>query len=340
MKDITNNWFYIILILTIAGFSEKHYSQEIKFTGYGSTGYIFYDREILNGYNQETYFEGKLQAEIKINKKIEAQFDMRGNSTEEAIELKEFSIKLEYFDKLKFKIGNIKRPFGYEYLTSREDLYTVQRSNVQEQIGELGYGVRTISIMGYYNYSKKRPEFPYTYALSIFKDNNLVAGIAGRFLYHSGPLSYGINYMFQSKGGDEPIKTHGFGFETELNIEDYESSLEIFYVQNPNEGVIQRLLGNDDNVAAFGTAWINAVEFDIHGSFIDSIEPVLLLSYYIPNLDKTKNHVLQILPGANFYLTKDVRLRINADLRLTKNEYNDDYSTKNSRGIFEIQAKF
>ena len=315
-------------------------AQEIKFSGYGATGYAFYDRDILNGYNQETYFEGKIQAEIKINKKIEAQLDMRGNSTEEAIELREFSLKLEYLDKVKFKIGNIKRPFGREYLTNREKLLTVQRSNVQEEISELGYGVRTVSLMAYYNYSKKHNDFPYSYALSIFKDNNLVAGLAGRFLIHSDPFSCGINYMYQSKGGDEPISTHGIGLESEFDIEDFESSLEIFYLQNPEEGTIQRLIGNDENVIAAGASFINSVEFDTHGSFIDSIEPVLLLSYYIPDFNKKENHVIQILTGVNLYLTKDVRIRFNADLRLTKNEFNDDYSTKNSRGIFEMQAKF
>lgn len=333
---------YITLFFLLLGINKGNYAQEIKFTGYGSTGYIFYDRDILNGYNQETYFEGKLQAEIKINKKIEAQLDIRGNSTDEAIELREFSVKLEYFDKLKFKIGNIKRPFGYEYLINREKLFTVQRSNVQEQISELGYGVRTVSVMGYYNYSKKHPDYPYSYAVSIFKDNNLVSGLAGRFLYHSGPLSYGVNYMFQSKGGDEPIKTHGFSIESQLDVEDFESSLEIFYLQNPEEGLLQRILGNEKNVMTFGATFINAVEFDIHGSFIESIEPVLLLSYYIPNFDKKENHVIQILTGANFYLDddKNVRIRFNADLRLTKNEFNEDYSTKNSRGIFEVQVKF
>lgn len=315
-------------------------AQEIKFTGYGATGYIFYDRDILNGYNQETYFEGKLQAEIKINKKIEAQLDMRGNSVEEAIELREFSVKLEYFDHLKFKIGNIKRPFGNEYLTNREDLYTIQRSNVQEQISQLGYGVRTVSLMGYYNYSAKHPEFPYSYAVSVFRDNNLGSGVAGRFLYHTDVFSYGINYMFQSKGGDVPVKTHGAAIEAGLDVEDFESSLQIFYLQNPEETVLQKVIGNDETVNAFGATFINAVEFDIHGSFIEAIQPVLLLSYYAPNFDKKENHVLQILTGANFYLDKKVRLRFNVDLRMTKNEFNEDYSTKNSRGIFEVQVKF
>ena len=340
MKNKTAQKIYLLLCFVIIISGRKSCAQQIEFTGYGATGYIFYDRDILNGYNQETYFEGKLQAEIKINKHIGAQLDMRGNSTEEAVKLREFSVKLEYFDRLKFKIGNIKRPFGNEYLTNREKLFTIQRSNVQEQISELGYGTRTVSLMGYYNYSKKHPDFPFTYALSIFRDNNLVSGLSGRFLYHTGPLSYGIDYMFQSKGGDEPIKTHGIDVEAYLDVEDYESSLEIFYLQNPQEGVFQRLIGNDENVATFGLTFINAVEFDIHGSFIDSIEPVLLLSYYVPDFDKKENHVLQVLTGANFYLTKDVRLRFNADLRLTKNEFNEDYSTKSSRGIFEIQAKF
>ena len=70
-------------------------SQNVSFSGYGAAGLKMYDRNRLNDYNQETYFEGKLQADIKYNDHIKAQLDLRGNSTDNSVNFREFSIKID-----------------------------------------------------------------------------------------------------------------------------------------------------------------------------------------------------------------------------------------------------
>ena len=200
-------------------------SQKISFSGFGSAGFIFYDREILNDYTQEVYYWGKLQADIKINKEIEAQFDMRGSSVNNTITFREFSVKFKYMEYLRFKFGNTKKPFGYELLENTENLYTVRRSITSREIALLGYGGRAVSLMAYYNYSKKRPDFPYSYALSVFKDNSLNAGFGTRFGYHAGDLGFSVNYLLQNRGGEEPISGSGMGADITWDIKDFFSSL-------------------------------------------------------------------------------------------------------------------
>ncbi len=331
----------LILLFGIISLVLSVTAQEIEFKGYGAAGYIFYDRNILNEYNQETYYEGKLQADIEFNKKIEAQLDLRGNSTDNSVNLREFSAKLKYFKYINFEIGNIKKPFGYEYQISKADLVPVNRSFVQNRIEDLGYGGRSVSIMGYYEYSKKRPEFPISYFLSLFKNNSLFAGIVARFGYHfNDDYVISANYQFQQKGGENKINTMGFGIDFVINKKDFDTSIEAYYVQDPYEGIRRKLQNVDEKVYAAGAKLQTAVGFDVDGEFIEEIEPFILLSYFLPDIDVSGNHVLQTLLGVNFYLTKDVRIRLNGDLRLTKNQFIDDYTTKESRGIFEFQVKF
>ena len=328
--------FFVLLFIQILSSA-----QDVSFSGYGATGFKMYNRNRLNDYNQETYYEGKVQLEAKYNSEIDMQLDLRGNSTDNEVELHEFSIKLDYWKRMKLKIGNVKKPFGYEYLVNRDELITVDRSYVSNTLGDLGYGSRAVSIMAYNKYDKDDPSFHYSYYFSIFKDNSYRSGVVARLEYNfDDDWKLSGNYMFQNKGGDERINTHGFGLDFSLDKKKINSDIGFFLVQDPEEGIIRRLAGEDEIVYSVGAKWTGAYKFDLDNSAIKDIEPVLTLGYFAPDIDQSDNHVLQAIAGINVYLDKDVRLRLNGDLRLTKNEYSDSYSNQNSLATFEIQARF
>lgn len=314
--------------------------QEITFKGYGATGYRFYDREILNEYNQEAYYEGKFQADIKINSEIEAQLDFRGNSSDNKVVLREFSVKFEYLDELKFKFGNIKKPFGLDQIENRENLPYIERSVATNNAEEMGYGGRNFSLMAYHNYSKKNPDFPYSYYFSLFRNNSRQTGIAGRFSYHSGEMSYGINYLLINSADKKSIFGNGLGADIAYESDDYFTNLELFFLQDVEERALRSWHGIDESVNAAGIKSTAGIRFDTGAEVIKKIEPFLMGSFFLPDLDVTGRHTLQTLFGINFYFHKKVRLRFNADLRFTKNQYVNEYTTKESRGIIEIQVRF
>lgn len=194
--------------------------------------------------------------------------------------------------------------------------------------------------MGYHRYSKKKPDFPYSYYISIFKNNNLAQGLVGRFVYHTGNFAYGASYMYQDFGGDEPITAQGFEADITFEKDDFLTNIEAFYFQDRDEGVRQRLIGGDETVYGMGAKLMAKLRLDVDGKVIRSIDPVVLFSYYLPDTDVSDANQIQTLIGANFYLDKDVRVSINADLRLTKNQFSDEYSTKESRGILEFMVRF
>ena len=59
----------LLMISLILGI-DLTFAQEVEFKGWGATGFKYFSRIRLNGSNQEVYYEGKLQADIEINKKI------------------------------------------------------------------------------------------------------------------------------------------------------------------------------------------------------------------------------------------------------------------------------
>lgn len=332
---------FFITLLTLLSIPGFLFSQpEIEFTGYGATGFRFYDRNRLREINQEVYYEGKFQTEIKINKDLETQLDFRGNSEDNTVVLREFSIKSEHLELLNFEVGNIKKPFGLEQLISNEDLSTIDESYMLRTIEDFGYGGRSVSLMGYYKYNKKkREDFPYSYYVSLFKDNSLNSGLVSRFSYHNNNFRYSVNYLFQHKGGEQWIDTYGFGADIQYENGKFFSSLEANLVQDPVESVIRRIAYSGEKVFAGGVNLTTALAFDA-GSIIKSIEPVILLGFYSPDTGSPEYHTIQTITGVNLYLHKDVRVRLNGDVIFKKNRYNNKYSTIGSKFIIEFQARF
>ena len=224
----------IIFLILLNNF--VHAGEKIEFTGFGAAGFLFIDQNPLTDANQSTYYMGKLQADIEFNDEIEAQLDLRGNSVTNNITFREFSAKFKYFDYVRFKVGNIKRLFGYEYVQNRENLLTVNRSVMQNNLSLRGYGVRSVSIMAYYNYSKKRPDFPFSYAVSMYKDNSLGSGMALRGLYHVNDFNMGFSYIFQNRSGNYPISVHGISLEASYEKKNTSLNAGIVYVQDPLRG--------------------------------------------------------------------------------------------------------
>ncbi|MGE5861729.1 MAG: porin [Ignavibacteria bacterium] len=336
MKKITFCFFF-----TLGTLPNFIMPQQISFSGYGAAGYRFINQIKIIEYNQETYFKAKFQADIEINEKIDAQIDFRGNSEDQRVELREFSARFSYLDKMQFKFGNIKKPFGSEQIENSENLYTIERSYLAESVAALGYGGRSIGLTAYYKYSKKEPGFPHSYYLNAFKDNAEQTGFTGRYIFHFDDFAAAGNYCMLKTSGNFPILSHAFSAALTYDIKDFVTETELFYVQDPIEGIRRIAAGiPDTKVYSLGARLLAAVGFDTDGEVIEEIEPLIHLTYFQPDTKISDAHTFQVLFGTNFYFDKNVRLRLNFDGLLTKNQYSDDYSTHDSRFTIEMQVRF
>ena len=314
---------------------------DIDLEGYGTTGITFFNTDYLNHVNNLTYYRGKLQTEIEYGDDIKAQLDFRGDSEDHSITFKEYSIRFEFMDYFWVKAGNIKKPFGYEQLKNRDDLVAIDRSYAHEEFGNIGYGGRAVSLMAYYEYEADEDTGPpISYFISGFKENSQSSGFAARFMYHANEdIAYGINYMFISKSSMS-FTSNAIALDMTIDKKRYITSLEAMIAQDPVEGVIRQLQERDDQVMAFGSKWLTAYKFKFDKKFMVAFEPLIQMSFFMPEMKKPENNVVQMVLGFNYYLYDDVRFRFNGDLRLTKNEYISEYDIYNSRATLELFVKF
>lgn len=341
--------FCALFLLFIFNFSLSNYSfaTDVEVSGYGATGYNLSIQEYFNHDTQLTYYEGKIQCEMIYNDDIEAQIDFRGDSYDNNVELREFSLKLRLNDYMKLKVGNLKKPFGYEYLINREDLLTIDRSYHQQKISEMGYGGRSTSLMLYHKYDKDQENFPYTYYLSVFRNNGLYSGLIARALYYpDDDLGIGASYMLHARYGPDKIRTHGLGFEIEYEKKNFLLAYELAYVQNPEE-IVRRIKYNeetgeniDERFFSGGTKIYAAYDFNFAYKFLRKIQPILVFGTFYPEFSEKDTYALQFLAGCNIHIHHNVILRLNADLMLMTNKETEGYSSDASQLLIQIMARF
>jgi hypothetical protein len=331
-----------IIPLYIIIFSSLTFSQ-FKFSGFGSVGYKVYDRETRIEYHHEAYYEAKLQGEYKVNKNIEAQIDLRGYSDDNIVVLQEVTIKFDYSDLFKVKVGNIRKNFGIEQMVSREHLILVERSYINDILSDYGFATRSVSILFYTNYKRDDKDFrnfPFSYYLTFSKNNSQTFSSNSRFTHHAGNFAFSLGYQYLYQGGDYPVKGHGATADIGYSSGDFNASVEGFYAANIVESVRRVKIDPSYNPYSVGANIFTSYRFDTGGDLIKSIEPMLLTGYFIPHTGISSRHTVQVLGGVGFYFQKDVRLRFNANLILSKTEFRPEYNSVDSRGIIDLQVRF
>lgn len=317
------------------------WAQKVEFSGYGATGAAFIDRNPVAEFNQEYYFEGKFQVDIAVNKKIDAQLDFRGHSKDKAAVLREFSVKFDYVDLAKIKVGNIKKPFSLEGLADRDEYIPINDSYLHRRISELGYDGRNIGVMVYYNFKEKKPEYPFSYAVGAFRNQSYQSSVYARGSVHPGGGSFAsVGYALLSRSHDDAITTHGLSIDAGIERAAYTGSIEAIYVQDPEEGIRRRLLGADDRVSTAGAKLLNAYRIDIGGEVVKLVEPWIMLGYFTPDLDASDTHTLELMLGINVFLDENVRARLSMDGLFSKDARADTYSTEGSSFGLELFVRY
>lgn len=328
----------LCFLLPFAAFTQS--DAQFKYKGYGATGYKWHDINQLKEYNQEAYYDAKFEAEVELNNDIAAEFDIYGDSEDHIVRLKEFSVKYKYSDFVKFRIGNVKKVFGIEQLTSRDEYFTIDDSYVKRKFSTLGYSGRSVCLMAYNNYNPEQDSIPVSYRVALFKENSLNSGLFARISYHIDDLAYSLGYIYQHRTGEYKINSHGLECDLMFTGKKFSSNFELFYADDPDENIVRLANSINEKTKIFAVKSTNAYEIKTDGKFIKKIQPVLLLGFYAPDSKKMDFHTYQLLVGSDFYVTKKVKLRLNGDFLLTKNKYDDDYSTYDSRVTLEVFVRF
>ncbi len=307
-------------------------------SGYGAVGFRWYNRPAVRGYNNATYYEGKIQLDALITDNVAAQWDFRGFSDNRAVEFREFSVSLKYWKPLRVKVGNLRLPFGLEQIIEKEESDMVDRTYIHGKLNEMGYSSRSVSIM----LQRKQKEdgenaFPLSYYVAFYKNNSLSYGAIARVEKKFSDVQTGGSVAIQNYYGT--TITGAATFNIGYIASEWSSFLELIVAEDPiEEKILKQISGTRRKVVAYGTRSHTTVKFETEGKIIKSIEPYCEFGIFVPNKYYIKTHTLQLISGVNFYFEKNVRFRINGNVLARKTRYNTNYSFYNSTVTTELQV--
>ncbi|MGD8782554.1 MAG: porin [Ignavibacteria bacterium] len=284
----------------------------------------------------ESFYKAKLEFKIKLNEKTKVELDIRAESDEQQIELREASVDYDLSKTFRISAGALKKRFGREELVSREKLHTIQRSMINRYLSPLGYVSRDPGIhlrwkdelhelITGFNYNEAHSlTFMSRYSVeNIWIFDDIGGGL--HFVKHLNRQginnSYAMSLDFARKFG-------------KLN-----SDLEFFYGMDPVETGYRKIAGIEDDVNFFGAKIQTAYKFKFDNEILTGLEPLLILGYIAPDTELMDVNKLELLIGFNVYIDKHIRFMINGDLILTNNKLNKSersYNESNAIAQFQI----
>lgn len=240
-------------------------------------------------------------------------------------------ITYHYSDWAKLSVGSFKQPFGAEVNTACNNLTTVERSIVSDQIvapqRDMG-----IMVLG----GNKESKLKYSVALMNgrglgVKDNNSKKDISSRLTYKAFDfLTVGGSFRYGYPTNDDDDRTT-YGFDAEVNYKKFKIEGEYIY----DEG--------DYNRAAGGGCGTTPMELGSkrQGAYVTAsymtnfkLEPVFKYEYFDADLDVGKNLLEVMTFGANYHINKATRLQLNYQYKVESIEIDNDAL------LVQLQVKF
>lgn len=334
----------LIVILLFLLSSVIYAQKKISYDGYASAG----GKLEYKGFG-ESFYRAKIQLEVKLNDYIDTQVDIRGWSGRREVELREISGEFKYWDQTRLRIGNLKKRFGTEELVSREELYTVERSLINRHISPMGYVGREVGVQLYKKWKEVKQDSNdfYSYYLGVSYNDSRAFGANGRMSVHNvlGLSQLGFDAVYQQLKGElifgDPLHAFAFSADVSKQAGQYYTDAEVFLGKDPFETRVSRFTGTERSVYFTGIKSSHVYRFQIDEKALKAIEPVLLLSFLVPDTRDFWVNQFQILIGMNIYFDEAVRLLINGDLISSNSRYNKDqrYYT-GSMMITELQFRW
>jgi hypothetical protein len=330
---------FFAFCLLLSGKLSGH--DEVSYDGYvGMRANYEYNDRYAN-----LYTLAKIEIELELTEDIEAQIDIRGNSNDSEIKLKEIHALFKRDPDFLIKIGNIKKCFGIEELNSKEDLYTIEESLINDYLSPFGYVGRDPGIQVYREYKDKGMPYSYYFVTSINQSGILI--INNRVSYHNffGSYCLGLDGIYRRSlsfaENEYPSNSYAISIDLSRKFGSLYTDLEVFFGMDPIETQLNDFYLDDRDVLFIGSKWLLAYYFDLN-NIIKGIEPLFLCGILSPDTRYLSVNKVELLLGVNIYLDKNVRFALNGDLILTNNKYNihDRAIAAGSKVLLDLRLKW
>ena len=332
-KHMTHILKGILVFLILIGSTEIT-AQKAKYDGFVELGADVEHNDLY----VESFFKAKLEFKLKLNDRTKVELDLRADSEDQEIILKEASVDYKFSDVLEVSIGALKKRFGREELVSREKLNTVRRSMINRYFSPLGYVSRDPGIQLKYETDSRE----YIGGINYNSSHNLT--FMSRYsekevlIFNSVGGGFHVIKHLNQQGLD---LTYAASLDFTHKAGKLKSDLEFFYGTDPIETAYNELAGLTDDIHFFAVKLQSAYKFRFDNQFLTGLEPVLLAAILSPNTDSMDVNKIEFLVGLNVYIDENIRFMINGDLILSNNELNKtERSMTGSNAIAQFQISW
>jgi hypothetical protein len=321
---------------------QADYAFALKKVSY--SGYVALDA--LKEYSAdfpELFTKAKLEFEFTITPTLEVEVDIRGNTQTSTITLKEIHASVDFPTDIVLKIGNLKKPLGIEELTSREDLFHIEESQINEFLAPFGYLSRDPGIQIVKEH-KNTGKLHYPRAGLSYNQSGLL-GLNGRVARNLFEFcTIGISSVYQlctirSSVLSEYYPVHSYVVTVDLSRQgkSWYHEFEGFLGLDPIETQLNEIAEANQDVHFAAAKWLSAYNAKITSGFPYAIEPLVLCNILCPDISYLEANRVELLAGINLYLAENVRVSLNGDLILVTNKYNTEERTigADSKIVFE-----
>lgn len=303
------------LLILLTGHAHEAKSQaKTSISGWVRVGtdYVYNDRF------RESFYQAKVQFNVKVKGDLEAQIDVRGESDTHTMELREAIITADLGKAKGLDFGQGKKRFGLEFQKSKENLLTVERTLIYRRLEPFGFVGRDLNFRYYRNARPGDRRTGISFNLGYSEDHNTTLIGHWTRLRTLGSFALGASGLVQLDkidGGSQTV--WGFGAELIRDANAHHVEIETVVGQDPFQSEFEKLFGGE-NVYFFGGKFLYGHRFKISGRLIKAFEPVIVGSVWTPNIDVFELNTYELLAGINFYLAPELRVGLNGDLLLTR----------------------
>jgi hypothetical protein len=269
----------------------------------------------------ELFVQGKLELKLAIKPGVLVGADLFARTDRTGIRIRELFILFPGNPNL--KIGNPKKYLGLEELIAEEERLTIEPSQVNRRLADFGYVGRSPGILVYQG--PGAVPGPYAYYLSLTYNQAASLDLNGRLARCVGPSGgqAGLNgivkaatphIFFRDYDYEYPELTYALSLDFTKDAKAGYADIETFFGLDPYETQLSEFTGAEREVLFAALKGLIARRFDTNRNLVRAVEPLLLASFLIPDLDEEQVNRIEAMAGINFYFDDKLRLRLNGSL--------------------------
>jgi len=299
----------VFLLLFSLPAKGRNWYKKIDSEGYIAIGVEAFDGSYTPGdsmpkiYDEEVKRIGKAKIEYTIYPKdnISAVFDLRGDIDDPGIGLGKGYIQFTMNSLARIRLGYQKKNLGIEEMEGREDLYTINRSLINELFESFLMLENDMMIQTRMKHSTGTSTLTYSIGGGSDGDFRIFGNASMEWENDWGILSVSDLYAHHKNLASTNIVTFGYR-KTGKKLS---GCFELSGGKDPNRSDLLKRIGESRSVFFVGARALVVYGFRLNTAYVYKVEPLFGSVYLKPDIEQCQRNVMQLVPGVNIHFDDD-----------------------------------